>query len=528
MKTSQNQGINIAYYLALISRRRWLIIVPFCLVLVLGCILAIKLPRIYEASTVILIQPPEVSERLVQPVVTGGIESRINNISQQILSRSNLEKVIETLKQAPGTKSPDEFLEGRLANMRARIKVEVSKKMRQKAADAFSIAYEDESPAVAAQVVNALAGLFMDENIKMRESQASGTSDFLESELENRRKQLEALEQELNRYRQKFMGELPEQLETNLRTLDRLNSALNEKQRGLQSARVNLVAIGNEMAVRQNALTSGTNADSGSASKTSEEFMSLPQLKEKLSSLRSAYTDQHPDVVRLRAKIEKLEAEGAPTAPRGASPRAVDVGASAAAARQTTVISGTIRTLELEIANLNKEIAEYQRRVEVTPKRELEMLSLKRDYDNMKTSYNSLLNRKLEAEVSVSLEKKQKGEQFQIIEPAQVPSIPISPNPKKLFLFTVAAGLGLGGGLALLLEMFDTSVRKRDDIEDKFGLAILATVPCILDRKDASRRRVRMAATVASVFICLLLTAGFASLSFVGVEKTLQMVGLNG
>jgi polysaccharide chain length determinant protein (PEP-CTERM system associated) len=461
-------------------------------------------------------------------VVTGGIESRINNISQQILSRSNLEKVVERLKQPSGTKSPDMFLEDRLSNMRARIKVEVSRKMRQKAADAFSIAYQDENPAVATQIVNALAGLFMDENIKMRESQASGTSDFLESELENRRKQLEALEQELNRYRQRYMGELPEQLETNLRILDRLNTTINEKERSLQSARVNLVAIGNEMSVRQNALASGTNTESVNASKTPEELMSLSQLKEKLSSLRSTYTDQHPDVVRLKAKIEKLDAENAPTATRGGSSRMVDVGASATAARQTTVISGNIRTLELEIANLNKEIAEYQRRVEVTPKRELEMLSLKRDYDNMKASYNSLLNRKLEAEVAVNLEKKQKGEQFQIIEPAQVPSIPISPDPRKLFLFTIAAGLGLGAGLALLLEMFDTSVRKREDLEDKFGLAILATVPRIFDRKDASRRRVRMAATVASIFVCLLLTAGFASLSFVGVEKTLQMVGLQG
>jgi polysaccharide chain length determinant protein (PEP-CTERM system associated) len=416
-------------------------------------------------------------------------------------------------------------MEDRIAGMRERIRVEVirDRGRKQKDTDAFAIAYQDKDPRVAMQVVNGLAGLFMDENLKMRETKAVGTSDFLEAELESSRKRLEALEQELNEYRKRHMGELPEQLDANLRVLDRLNTALNEKERSLQNARVNLMAIENEMAVRQNALSSAAVADAAPAAKVPEEQMSVAQLKEKLAGLRAAYTDQHPDVVRLKAKIEKLDAESRPAASTGAG-RTVEVGISATAVRQTTVISGTIRALELEIANLNREIKEYQRRVEATPKRELEMLSLKRDYDNMKASYNSLLNRRLEAEISVNLEKKQKGEQFQIIEPATVPSRPVSPDLRKLFLLTIAAGLGLGGGLVFLLEMADTSVRKREDIEEKFGLAILATVPRIFDYRDVSRRRIRTAATVASVLLALVLTAGLASLSFMGVEKTFEMV----
>lgn len=533
MNASKNQGIDIGYYLSLISRRRWFVIVPFCLAIIIGSVLAVKLPKFYEASTVILVQPQEVPEKLVQSVVTGGIDNRIDSIAQQILSRSNLERLMERLKPSSGPQPQEMILEDRLAKMRERIKVEVNrdKSRRQQTTNAFSIVYQDENPAVAMRVVNELANLFMEENLKFRGIMASGTSDFLEAELENRRKQLEDLENELNQYRQKFMGELPEQLETNLRILDRLNGSLNEKERSLQNARVNLMAIENEMAVRQNAIIAGganTDATAATGSRVPEEFMSVTQLKEKLAGLRAAYTDQHPDVVRLKAKIVKLEAESDPAASPVSRPRTVDVGVSAAAVRQTTVILGNIRTLELEIANLNKEIKEYQRRVEVTPKRELEMLSLKRDYNNMKGSYDSLLNRKLEAEVSVNLEKKQKGEQFQIIEPALMPSVPVSPNPKKLFLITIFAGLGLGAGLVFLLEALDTSVRKREDLEEKFGLAILASVPRIFDDRDVSRHRLRRAATLASVFLALVLTAGFASLSFIGVEKTFEMVGLYG
>jgi polysaccharide chain length determinant protein (PEP-CTERM system associated) len=530
MNASKSQGVDIGYYLSIASRCRWLIIVPVGAAILVGCALVLLLPKVYEASTQIRIQPQQVPEKLVQTVVTGGIEARINNVSQQILSRGYLENVIQRLDLSVAPDVQGIHMEDRIAGMRERIRVDVNrdKSRRQRTADVFSISYQDENPRVAMLVANELANLFMDENIKMRETKASETSDFLEAELETSRKRLEGIEHELNEYRQKYMGELPEQLNTNLRILDRLNATLNEKERSLQNARVNLMAIQNEMAVRQNALVSGTANDPAPVAKMPEELMSLTQLKEKLAGLRAAYTEQHPDVVRLKAKIEKIEVDESKSGPPGNTTRKMDVGISATAVRQTTVISGAIRTLEGEIANLNKEIKEYQRKVDAAPARELEMLALKRDYENMKSSYNSLLNRKLEADVSVNLEKKQKSEQFQIIEPAGLPSTPIFPNPRKLFLVTIAAGLGLAAGLVFFREMADTSLRKKEDLENKFGLAILATVPRIFDDMDVKRHKFRSVVTAASVAFLLLLAAGFASLNFMGVEKTLQLIGLGG
>jgi polysaccharide chain length determinant protein (PEP-CTERM system associated) len=532
MGPSKNQGMDVRYYLSVLSKRRWLIIVPFCAAVLVGCVLTVMLPKLYQASSMLLIQPQEVSERMVQSVVTGAIEARINNISQQILSRDYLVKVVQRLSLSAEPKLQEVKLEDRIAGMRERIRVDVSqaKGRKQRSADAFSIAYQDKDPQIALLVANELATIFVDENIKMREIKASGTSDFLEAELESSRKRLEAIEQELNEYRQKYMGELPEQLNTNLSMLDRLNASLDSKERSLENARLNLMALENELSVRQNALTAGAGTDAAPAQLTRmpEELMSLPQLKEKLAGLRAAYTDQHPDVVRLKAKIEKMEAEGPQSAKREGPAKNLEVGVRASAARQTTVITGTIRNLEADIADIKKEIKEYQRRVEVTPTREIELLTLKRDYGNMKSAYDSLLNRKLEAEVAFNLEKKQKSEQFQIIEPAVLPKTPIFPDPRKLFVMTIAAGLGLAGGLIVLMEMSDTSLRKREDLEDKFGLAVLATVPRIFGEMDIKRHRMRSIATAASVVLALLLTAGFASLNFLGFESTLKLIGLHG
>jgi polysaccharide chain length determinant protein (PEP-CTERM system associated) len=534
MPSKNSQGIDLGYYLGLVSRRRWFIIVPFCAAILVGSVLAVMLPRVYEASTLILVQPQRVPEKFVQAVVSSDLDARISTISQQILSRSNLENVIQKFNLFAGSGSGKMFVEEKIDDLRKRIKVQVNRTRRD--ADAFSIAYQDEDPRRTMQVANALATFFINENLREREIQAVGTSDFLEAELENMRKRLEVRENDLKEYRQRYMGELPEQLDSNLKILERLHLQLTQKEESLRSARIGLVALENELSARRTAIGSMMSAESVAANsgKVPEDQMNLQQARDRLSSLTSSYTEQHPDVVRMKARVEKLEAEAA----AGANGSAADSaegnkaaarnramqGVSTESIKQRTMLAGTIQTLETEIVAINKEIREYQRRVEAIPKREQEMLSIKRDYENIKASFNSLSNRKLEADISVNMEKKQKGEQFQILDVARLPEKPVSPDVKRLFMMTVLAGLGIGGGLVFLLDMMDSSVRRREDIEEDFGLPVLATVPRIFTRQDKIRHRSRQIATAASVAVALVLTAGFAVLTFNGVEKTVEFV----
>lgn len=528
--TKRRERPSVGYYLSAISRRRWFLITPFCVAMLIGMVLAVKLPKLYEASTLIFVQPQRVSEKIVTPVVDKDVENRISTLSQQIMSRSNLERVIANFNLFADPKLRDMLIEDKLAILRKRIKVEVGRTRSSKDTDSFSIIYQDYDPQTTMKVANGLATFFIDENLKVREGMAVGTSDFLDSELEAMRKRLEDQEQLLKKFREKNMGELPEQLDSNLRILERLNQQLAQKEESLRSARVSLAALESEIAIKQSALAALAPPPGPTApGRESEDQMSLDQLRDKLAGLQSSYTDQHPDVVRLKAKIRKLEKQQAGTGrdSDSATSATADAASSARryssaqlnaeAVRQKTVINGSINALEVDIFRLNQEIRDYQRRVEAAPKREQELLSIKRDYDNIRSSYNSLLNRKLEADIAVNMERKQKGEQFQIVDVARLPEKPISPDFRKLFLITVLAGLGLGGGVVFLLEITDTSVRRLDKLEEEIGLPVLTTVPRIFDEGDHRQHRMKMIATAASLVVAFLLTATFAVMALRGV-----------
>ena len=534
MSAVRSEGLNIGYYLALVSRRRWFIIVPFCLAMVVGITLAFKLPRLYEATTLILVQPQRVPEKTVAPVIDSDVESRIGTLTQQIVSRSNLERVIIQFNLFSDPNSSNMLMEDKIESLRRRIKVEVSRASRERErASSFSIIFRDDNPQITMRVANGLASFFIDENLKSREGMAVGTSDFLDAELESMRKRLEEQEQLLKKFREKNMGELPEQLDANLRILDSLKVQLTQKEDSLRSARVSLAAFESEMSIRQGAIAAMQQPPGpGATGRENEDQMSLDQIRDKLAGLRASYTDQHPDVVRLKARFDRLQKEQASAPP--ASGKAADDGGTtgryasaqlnAETARQKTVLLGAIRALEGEIARTNQELRDYQRRVEVTPRREQELLTIKRDYDNIRASYSSLLNRKIETDIGVNMEKKQKGEQFQVIDAARLPQKPVFPDLPKLFMITVAAGLGLGAGLILLLETMDTTVRHLDNLEEEIGLPVLAMMPRIFTSKDRERHRMVMAATTVSIVVALVLTAAFAMLVFNGVEPTLDLV----
>ena len=186
------------------------------------------------------------------------------------------------------------------------------------------------------------------------------------------------------------------------------------------------------------------------------------------------------------------------------------------------IFVGILETVA-EIAKIMQQIKEYQRRVEITPTREEELLSLKRDYDNINESYNSLLERKLEADIAVNLEKKQKGEQFRIVDHARLPQKPVSPDLKKLIMLAVAAGLGIGGGLIFLRDYLDTSLKRPDDIEAELGVPVLATIPRLYQAKGRMFKQVNWVLTGIGVLIGIILLGVFGLLALNGVNPTIEL-----
>ncbi|MEJ2452709.1 MAG: Wzz/FepE/Etk N-terminal domain-containing protein [Candidatus Thiodiazotropha sp.] len=192
------------FIIELAFRRRWIILTPLCLALILGTVLALILPKRYQASTLILIEPQRVPQNYVQPIVSSEASDRINTLSQQIMSRTNLEKIISDFDLFSSPKQEDMYMEDKIESLRQCIEINVTRDRR--GADAFSISFKGGDPQKVMRVTNALATSFIDENLKVRESQALGTSDFLDSELKSMRQRLEQVEEKIKEYRKHYMG----------------------------------------------------------------------------------------------------------------------------------------------------------------------------------------------------------------------------------------------------------------------------------------------------------------------------------
>ena len=533
MNTLQSQKpVKPEEILEIIVRRRWLIILPVCLFLTLGLGLILVTPRSYQASTLILVQQQSVPTEYVRSVVTSSINQRISTISQQILSRSNLEKIIDQFDLYAD--KPDMYLEDKIAQMRERVQVKIEQA--RQGTEAFSIRFTGSDPHRVMRIANTLASYFMDENLKVREAQAVGTSEFLEVELEKTRERLEELEARLSAYRAEHLGGLPDELDSNLRTLDRLQLQMADKHVLLREARTSLALLESrindiEDLSRQPVQTGSDVPTAGSGNVMLSNQEKLVQARQEYEQLLTVYTRHHPDVIRLAKTIENLEqrvaaengstmesddsdTSGSPVTPRNPQLERLKT--------ERDQLKIDIQTLTRELNDIERQMAVYQKRVEETPRRELELQSLNRDYANIRDVYNSLLNRKLEAELSVNMEKRQKGEQFRILDSAKLPEKPVSPDVEKYFILSLAAGLGLAAGIIFLLEFFDSSLRRDEQIEEELGLTILATFPELESPGKNIRKRMDLAAFTLCCLYAAAILGFFAVLYFKGLDRTIN------
>lgn len=529
------EPVEITKYLDMAVRRKYWIIIPFLLTVLIGSGYGLMKPKIYEANTLILVQAQKVPQNFVQSIVTVNIEDRLRTISQQVTSRTNLESIIEKYGLYSDTEM---IMEDKVSLFRKRIQINVASRGGH-GGNSFAIAFRDSMPRRTMEVANALASNFISENLKMREAQAIGTSDFLSDELQSVRRRLAEKEDQLKNYREKYTGGMPEHLDTNLRILDRLQKESEELNTALRDAENRKLIIQQQIAQTQAMAKQMTNMQgSGSLIEyddTSESQVAgsaeLEGLRRQLKMLETRYTENHPDVRRVREMISKLEAEDAES--EGAQPETESIQEEAIAgiSPEGNLFEPQLDQINSELAHLKGEIRKVQAKIEIhrvrveqTPKREQELLGITRDYDNLRELYNSLLNRKLEAELALNMEKKQKGEQFRVIDPARIPEKPVEPDLRMILLVVLVLGLGLGGGLAYGVEFMDSSYRNPEELEKELQIPVLVSMPIRYTEgeiRSRKRRSLLVAFSVAAVFI---LSAVGIVIAVKGFEPTLQYV----
>jgi polysaccharide chain length determinant protein (PEP-CTERM system associated) len=523
----------LEHYLKLIIRKRWFLILPLCLALAAAIFLSLKIPPVYEATTLVMVEPQRVPANYVQSIVPPDIQSRISTIAEQIKSRTTLENIISEYGLFSYEQHSNMFMEDKLLSLRKRISVKVSRA--QSGNDVFSISFKGPNPERTMKITNTLAADFINENLRVRESQATGTNVFLEGELTSRKYQLEEIEERLEVYRREHMGELPGQLQTNLAILSRLQAEVSDKQKTLRETKNKLSLMKQQTIEVPEFKFAESFLDEGEAGEGGANAKQLRKLKEELQQLQTSYTDRHPDIVKLKEKIARMEEQmeqnlslNEEESPTGSAKEGEEVELPQIDFKEMKVIRqdeirADIRTQQAEVAKINRKIRLYQQRIENTPKREQELLSLQRDYNNLKNSYDSLLRRKLEAEVAVNMEKKQKGEQFRIIDYAKLPEKPILPDIPMIFIISVLVGLGAGCGVVYLRDFLDSRIYRVEDLSG-LGMPILATIPVIHNDRRKVLKRLNNSATVVILFIALVMSGLLVALSINGVDLTLAFI----
>jgi succinoglycan biosynthesis transport protein ExoP len=487
------------------SRRKWLAIGIFILVFagVVGTVTF--LPDIYRSTATVLVERHQVPEAFIRSSVTGELETRLQTISQEILSRARLEGLItrfglyaDLRKHAP--------VEAVVEKMRRDVQLElkgVEQMSGRSATVAFNLSYRGRDPRTVAEVTNTLASFYVEENSKIRERQASQTTQFLKNQLDETKRRLDEHEARLRDFRARHIGELPQQMGVNLSTLERLHAQLH-----LNSAN-QLRAADQRAAVMKQAAESDTAGVVGAAESTPAR---LAKLKRELVDLRSRFTDKYPEVIRLKAEILALEGELAeassdarPTADAAATPEDRSVPSWKTALSQ---IDTEIKSLKAEEQRLRRDIDNYQRRVENAPQREQEFQELSRDFDMTKELYSSLLKRYEDAQLAENMEQSRQGEQFRILDPAIAATQPVAPNRTGLILIGVLVSLGAAGAAAVLAEQLDTSFHTFDDLRSFTKVPVLVSIPRIVCAAETARRARRRWLATASLTLGLALVAG--------------------
>jgi uncharacterized protein involved in exopolysaccharide biosynthesis len=527
-------------YLDILRRRRWQMAIPAALLLVVSALIAFGYPPSYRSTATILIEEQEVPPDLVRSTVTSYADQRIQSIKQQIMSRTNLWKIVEQyglyarLRERAST---EEVLKRMVDDIDVKvISAEVVDRRTGQSTNAtiaFTLSYDGETPALGQKVANELTSLFLAENLRSRQRHAQETTAFLKQEAGELAGRIDALEKRIAAFKRRAGGALPELLQLNMQLLDRTERDLSEvdqQVRSLEERKIYLegvlatmkpntpivtssgerildsgerlkalsaqyvssgsyLAPGHPDMIKMKKEIEALQRDTGSGPGVDEMQKRLTGERARLATLRDRYGDDHPDVLRSQRTIsaldrEILQAAETPTPPVSPAPENPAYITLQAQLASTVNDLDALRAKRVELQAVQQR---YSVRVESTPTIERDYLDLTRDRDNSVAKYHEIRSKLLEAQVSEGLEAQRKGERFSLIDPPLLPEKPITPNRPAIvilgFIVSMAGGVGYGAAV----ESLDHSVRSAGALERIVRVSPLAVIPFVPNAEDRTR-----------------------------------------
>jgi len=556
----------LADYVATLRRRWPSAAVAFVVVVAIGAGVALLWPPVYRSMSTVLIEQQAIPEDLVRSTISSFADQRIQLIKQRVMTTVKLLEIIREhgLYADDFDSKPREVI---IDRMRRDIKVAtisadvVDPRSGQPMAAtiAFTVAYDNRSPVLAARVANQLTSLFLQGNSETRREQAAEASTFLTEETKRLSDEMQTLEGRLAAFKEKNVEKLPELAQFNLQLANRTEDELAQVRRdrsAIQERRVllraqlaqlhpdrdTLAANGEAMlppAERLRGLESYLSsirgiytADHPDVVRTEKSIAALRKqlgieddraaddIERELADLRvertallDRYQPLHPDVVRLDRRIEAAEERlrtATATATPAAEARAPDNPAYLSVQSQIDIDEVELASLEQKERALKTKLADIERRIAETPGVERDFYAIARDLDNARRQHQEVSAKQMSAVVSQNLEMDSKGEHFTLIEPPLVPERPVAPNRWLIVALSVVLGLGASVGLIALREALDGSVRGARELEHLVGASPLGIIPLILtadERRAKGRQRVQLAAATTVAFVALVVLA---------------------
>jgi polysaccharide chain length determinant protein (PEP-CTERM system associated) len=525
-----------ADYVAMALRWKWVILIPGLIGAYAALVVSSRLPETFESDMLMQVVPQRIPSSLVQSTVTMRTVDRLSALTEQILSRTELQRLITDMNLYP-TERERLPLQDVVDIMRQQaIKIEPVINRRTSDADSFYIRFSYTDRATARRVTERLGGLFIDVNRQDRNNLAQATQQFLVSQREEAKQKLEEAEMRMQRFREQNAGRLPTQAGYNMQAMQNaqmraqalVESIVRDRDRKSMLERL-YEEVEAEIVVPTPTLTSPAALQTGGAPATAgTTSQQLAVARQALAGFELRLTPEHPDLIRTKALVAKLEtqleaenkaaeeARLAAAAKKEGEPAAVVIDPREANRRdRARQMAAEIETITKDIVRKEEDekrvrtsIEELQRRIEQVPGVESEWTSLTRDYETQSAKYRELLSKSESAELAANLEERQIGEQFRILDPARVPIRPTGVDRLRLNAAGTGLGFGVGLLLAALLELRDRTFRHAADIVQVLKLPVVALVPRIVTAADRRRQRVQQSLAVA-VAVVLLLAGGF-------------------
>jgi polysaccharide chain length determinant protein (PEP-CTERM system associated) len=522
-------GMNsiVREYLQLAVRRRWWLLATACGVTVAVALGSLGLPNRYTSEATILVVQQQVPERYVVPNTTYSVREALDSLTQAVLSRDRLSQMITEFNLYPGdARRLGE--DGLVGLMRKDIELTpIQKDVNEKDINAFKIAFTTTDPVTAQRVTERLTSFFIQENLKLQEQQDVGTTSFLKDQLASAEADLKQQEERVRDFKMSNLGELPEQEQENLGILAGLHgqlqntiSELTHTQEQRTYLRSLLDQYRNLDGFRVSIADSGATPDPLVAAQ-----QELQRLETQRAALLSRFSPQYPDVVDIESQIARQKAllaslklpadsksDSASTADSSAPPES---GSEAQVKSQLAANQLQIDDLTKTQHRLEKDIAEYERRLNLTPVRQQQLSDILRGYDLAKKNYDDLLGNVKQSEMATNLAQRQQGQQFRMVDQPSLPGKPSSPERGKIALGGAVAGILLGAALAFLIDSSYHCFRSEEALRTAFKFPLILGLPLTrtaVEERELSRRRYTEWATATTLVMVALAAEAFVYL----------------